>query len=135
MIPDQFIAAARSMLGVRFHHQGRHPEHGVDCAGLAVCAAAKCGFIADDHTNYQRQPAVSDFLATLAKNCERIPRGEEQPGDLLIFEFDNNPQHLAILTQPNRIIHAYALLRKVVEHDIDATWHAKLRAVFRIKEI
>jgi cell wall-associated NlpC family hydrolase len=133
MTPDEFIASARTMLGVRFHHQGRNAEHGLDCAGLAVCAAANCGFQAIDYTTYHRQPETSDFLLTLAKNCDRIQRGNQQPGDLLIFEFDNNPQHLAIMTGPNSIIHAYSLVRRVVEHDLDDTWKAKLRAVFRIR--
>lgn len=134
--PNDFVAAARSMLGLRFHHQGRSEQFGVDCAGLAVCAARKCGFEAIDFTNYKRTPNSSDFLATIRKNCVLVKAGEERPGDLWIFEFANNPQHLAIQTESNpvRIIHAYAPLRKVVEHDIDATWMERRRAVFRIKE-
>lgn len=137
MIADDFIAAARGMLGVPFKHQGRSPRFGLDCAGLAVCAARQCGLNVEDFTAYQRLPNTSDFLATLHKNCDRLLAGEERPGDLLIFEFSNNPQHLAILTAPGRIIHAYGAgaIAKVVEHDMDATWRAKQRAAFRLREI
>ena len=135
MNPDSFIAAARSMLGVPFMHQGRNAKLGVDCAGLAVLAARECGFEVEDYTDYQRTPAVSDFIDCLLRHCEIVKPGSERAGDLWIFQFAGNPQHLAIQTGPDSMIHAYALFpRKVIEHRIDEQWRAKRAMVFRIKE-
>ena len=135
MKPDEFIAAARLMLGVRFRHQGRDPVLGVDCAGLAVCAAKRCGYEAQDYTDYKRTPKASDFIAVLLRQCDRVRPGDETPGDLWVFQFENSPQHLAIQTGPRSIIHARADLRKVVEHDLDSEWLSRRVCVFRLKEL
>jgi cell wall-associated NlpC family hydrolase len=136
MTPQDFINAARSMIGVRFHHQGRHPTAGVDCAGLVVCSANKCGVTPGDYNDYQRTPISTDFIEHILKHCDVVQPGDEQPGDLWVFKFANNPQHVAIQTESNplKMIHAYAPLRKVVEHGIDATWQARRHAVYRPKE-
>ena len=136
MTTDEFIAAARSMLGVRFKHQGRSPEFGVDCAGLAACAAVKCGHEPVDRNDYARWPSFSDLLEQVKKNCDQVPPGSERPGDLMLFETAGRLQHLGILTETNppSMIHAYAPQRKVVEHRMDAEWLAKRRFIFRIRQ-
>jgi len=136
MESDEFIAAARTMLGVRWKHQGRHPQFGVDCAGFAVCAARMCGHGTIDRTDYARAPSASDFVEQLKKNGDMIRIGDEQPGDVMIFEFGGNPQHLGILTavDPPMMIHAFATARKVVEHRMDDEWLARRRFIFRLRD-
>lgn len=134
--PQEFIDAARSMLGTKFKHQGRHPKFGLDCAGLAVCSARKCGYPVVDFVAYDRMPLESDFLATLRRNCVEVPPGQERRGDLWLFKFNGNSQHVAIQTEENppTMIHAAITHRAVVEHAIDETWRARRAAVFRPKE-
>lgn len=124
------------MLGVRFHHQGRHPEAGLDCAGLCVCSAIKCGYKPADLTTYKRVPSSSDFVKLILQNCDEVSFGEERPGDLWLFSFADDPQHIAIQTEssPMTMIHAYAPLKKVVEHGMDKVWLARRHSVYRIKE-
>lgn len=136
MTPIEYIESARTMLGVPFKHQGRHERAGLDCAGLAVVAATRLGVPVHDFRAYQRIPEVSDFSATLDMNADKVPRGEERPGDIGVFQFAHNPQHMTILTMvaPRyRIIHAYGPMGKVVEHDLDATWMARLVSFHRVK--
>ncbi|MCE3608080.1 NlpC/P60 family protein [Massilia sp. P8910] len=134
---SQLVAAARTMLGVRFMHQGRHPELGLDCAGLAVCSARACGYEVIDNPEYKRAPDSSFFLEFLRANCDQVQPGDERPGDFFIFATPNRgPQHLAIMTEsePPAMIHAHGPQGKVVEHNIDAAWLRQRRHIFRIKE-
>ncbi len=41
---EDFVRVARSYIGTPFHHQGRLPGVGLDCAGVIVCALAECGY-------------------------------------------------------------------------------------------
>ena len=41
MVINDIIAQARTLIGVRFLHQGRDAAHGVDCLGLLLVVAAK----------------------------------------------------------------------------------------------
>lgn len=38
---ESVIAEARALLGVRFAHQGRHPQHGLDCLGFLLVVAER----------------------------------------------------------------------------------------------
>lgn len=136
MNKQDFIKSARKCLGTRFQHQGRMRGVGLDCAGLAVWAAKDCGEQVEDFTDYKRQPLGHELLRTLQKHCYRVPLDERQAGDILVFQFDDNPQHIAILTkeEPETIIHATIIHRAVVEHIMDPSWVNRLRYVFRFEE-
>ncbi len=134
---DDFVRSARSYIDTPFRHQGRLPGVGLDCAGVAVCAARECGEEVEDFLAYSRLPNASQFLETIGKSCDRVLKKDLLPGDLIVFEFDANPQHLAIVSgsRPLMIVHAYTPARKVVEHRADAQWMSKARAFFRIRGI
>lgn len=129
---QDLVDKCRSFVGTKFVHQGRS-KHGVDCAGLIVLSAKELGASVDDFTAYTMQPSAAVFFEYISKHADRVPDHEMQLGDLLIFEFDANPQHIAILSKVNPfyMIHAANMHRKVVEHRIDEKWMNKLRAVFR----
>lgn len=40
---ERVLAEARALLGVRFMHQGRMAEHGLDCLGLLLVVAMLSG--------------------------------------------------------------------------------------------
>lgn len=134
---DMFIATARGFLGTPFVHQGRAPGLGLDCAGVAVAAGRELGAEIDDFLGYGRVPSAGVFYEKLGQHCDRVQIREMRRGDFLIFEFDANPQHLAILTEdsPTYILHASQPHRKVVEHRMDEAWKKKIRAVFRMRGV
>ena len=71
----------------------------------------------------------------LAAAMQEIPINDIQAGDILLFSIDNNPQHLAIVSDflgDLGIIHAYAPARAVVEHALDAWWRKKIVSAFRV---
>lgn len=131
---DAFIAELRRHIGTRFKHQGRD-HFGLDCAGLVVYSAKNLGHEIEDYLAYTRIPDSKVFFEYISRSADRVALDDRRMGNLLIFEFDSNPQHVAVITQsePAYIIHAAATNRKVVEHRLDERWGAKIKAVFRPK--
>lgn len=129
MTPADFIAAARSYVGVPFRHQGR-TRHGVDCIGLVVCAARDIGLTLADRTDYPRDP---NGLLPLEMARQFAPVESTQAGDILLMRFRGEPQHVAILAGAT-LIHGYASIGRVVEHGLDAKWRRRIVATYRLKE-
>lgn len=109
------IEAARAYLGVPFRHQGR-TRRGVDCVGLVVLAATDAGFTIADRTDYSHRLTDNELLNGILSHCDSVT--SPQPGDIALFQLPNHQQHCAVVTaiDPVYILHAYAPLRKVVEH-------------------
>lgn len=126
--PEQIIATAQSYIGVRWHHQGRN-RAGVDCLGLVVCTALDNGIPAQDRFGYARQPDGKYLEAELDAQLIRI--AEPEPACVLMMRFHTEPQHVAIMADNGDIIHAYALVRKVVRHRLDVLWASRIVACYR----
>jgi cell wall-associated NlpC family hydrolase len=136
MTPDDFIAAARGMLGTPWHHQGRAPGVGIDCIGLVVCAARQCGIELPDQRGYSRDPHGM-LRPTLQAYCGD-PVRERAIGDVALFKIVNEPQHVGILTELDgvpQLLHAYLGSRCVVETPLDARWLRRLIAIYRLPEL
>jgi hypothetical protein len=131
----EFVEHARSCIGARYTHQGRDPRFGLDCAGLAVWSARQCGLEVADRLDYTRQPEAHVFLGALSQHCDRVALNALQTGDLLIFQYADNPQHLGILTSvdPLTICHAAMPARRVIEHGLADDMRSRLRMAFRFK--
>jgi NlpC/P60 family putative phage cell wall peptidase len=107
-LQNKIVIEARSWLGTRFRHQGHQKGVGCDCSGLIRGVLENViGLRYEDVWNYPHRPHAPALLELLDKYLMRIPTGEAQPGDILLFKVDNNPQHLAIKTDRG-MIHAYA---------------------------
>jgi NlpC/P60 family putative phage cell wall peptidase len=133
MTPSQtqtMIAAARRCLGTPFHHQGRIPKIGLDCIGLIVVALKAAGFDVRDRTDYARRPDGKSLVAALT-NHGAEPASNIEPGDILLFRYDNQPQHAALVTEADRMIHSFAVAGEVVETIIGDYWRRRLNGVYR----
>ena len=130
-----FVSTARSYLGTPFHHQGRVPGAGLDCAGVVVCALQEVGYSVQDRANYGRIPAGGEFTAAVLQHCDQITIDDVTVGDLMMFAFRTEPQHIAIVssTEPLRLIHSWNEVGKVVENDMDKTWQLRLRGCYRLR--
>lgn len=132
MQSDRFIAAARACIGTPFHPQGRTLGAGLDCAGLVIVAAAAAGVTLYDCTTYNIPPNAATLLYGLAQNNLQ-PEAFIVPGALLLFRVGGQPQHLAIASGADTMIHAYAPAGKVVETAIGPAWHSRLIGIFTFK--
>jgi cell wall-associated NlpC family hydrolase len=142
----KIVAEAKTWLGTAFHHQGRikinvNNKGGCDCLGLIIGVAnalsikSKTGkpLIEYDQTNYDRIPLKNILKQQLEIHLQVIDKADINYGDIVLFEFDKNPQHLAIISDKSSeitIIHAYAKSRKIVEHRLDLAWHNRIVAAY-----
>jgi len=115
---NDIVNAARKYLGVKFQHQGR-TKRGLDCLGLVVLAATDCGIVCNDRTDYSHRLDKNTLLNGVLNHCYKIDAPEF--GCVALFELSPSmQQHCAIVTSvdPLYIIHAYAPIKMVVEHNL-----------------
>ena len=103
----EILAAAESLRGQRFVHQGRN-DVGVDCVGFLRVIAEKIGLPdVEDLTDYKRQPQPEVLWKYLLKSCAEIPISEARPGDVFFMRLHSpKPRHTAMLFDEKNIIHA-----------------------------
>ena len=147
---EDIITTARSWIGTRFLHQGRLKKTtthkgGVDCLGLLIGVASELRLTDAngaplahyDNTQYTHMPDTTTLRYWLTTLLSPKPVAELAPGDVALLNMDGNPQHLAIIGQSQQgrltLIHAYAQVRKVVEHELDDVWKASLVAGYGMK--
>lgn len=129
----EVLSTARRCLGTPFRHQGRVLGVGMDCAGLIIFVARELGFAGEFfEVPYGRYPNAG----TLRSLCDRYldPIARHEPGDIVLMAWQQEPQHLAIVTDIG-IIHSYAAARKVVEHSLDTVWASRIRGSYRYRGI
>lgn len=131
------MTTARTFLGTPFRHQGRLPGAGLDCVGVVVCALKQLGYHVEDQSGYGRIPLRGRLIAAIENHCDAISQEDIQPGDLMMFAFRSEPQHIAIVSaiNPIMLIHAYQDVHRVVENGLDVTWQSRLRGCYRLRGI
>jgi cell wall-associated NlpC family hydrolase len=129
----EITAAALSMVGTRFHAQGRAPGIGLDCVGLVVCVARACGISVIDRAAYPMRPN-GELQGELESRLDRVT-DNPQEGDILLMALDREPHHVAIVISENRIVHAHAKARKTVVQSYTDYWRSVTRAVYRFKGV
>ena len=136
MIGDKIASCALEYVGTPYIHQGRKKGVGVDCAGLIVCVLQDLGlYQGGDITDYTMNPDGFLLQHTLDKHLKKVNKEELQNGDILLFKFLNNPQHLAFYISDDYMVHSYNDLEyKVIYHRLDSKWLKRLVAVYRVEE-
>jgi len=145
---QKIVACARGWIGTRFHHQGRvkkTAEHkgGVDCLGLLVGVAAELNLVGPgglplamaDENNYPHYPDTKRLRDRLLAYLSPVEISAIAPGDIVLLNVDDSPQHLAIVSDMGDglgIVHAYAPAKLVVEHRLDGWWFQRIEAAFQI---
>ena len=135
MTPDSLVAAARALLGMPFRHQARYASGYVDCAGTVVHVAETHGLTYFDQQDYPRRPGGGRLEQALdSQPClRRVALAALAAGDVVLFRFDGEPQHLGICAGPT-IIHAFESSGRVVEHDLTDLWQRRIVRVYRFQE-
>lgn len=128
---DRAIAAARRAVGSRFRPHGRDPAFGLDCVGLAALAARAAGFAGEIPGGYALRGGDAATIAAAFRAAGFVGDGPARAGDIALFATGPGQLHLAVLV-PGGIIHADAMLRRVVERPGEAPW--PMLGWWRIKE-
>jgi cell wall-associated NlpC family hydrolase len=115
MTSDEIVARARALIGVRFRPQGRDPEHGLDCIGVAMMAMG-----------VPKERVRNDYIVPSSMTADRmnekigglgfirISPAAAKPGDMLLVRPAPNALHVAVLT-PEGYLHADMRRRRTVE--------------------
>lgn len=137
---DRLDIAARRYVGVAFLHQGRNPDIGVDCVGLAkIVAVDDCGLhwlAQHDLTNYARNPNGGE-LERRIQAAFGPPVSELSPGRLVTIDFYGQSRHVGIVGEHNgrlTLIHAYGRPPSVVEHGLDEKWRRRITGIYEVRE-
>jgi cell wall-associated NlpC family hydrolase len=136
------VATARSLIGTPFRHQGRD-ERGLDCAGLLIVVAWRCGIwpAGRDVNGYGRIPDGRTLRALCDESMTPIERDALTPGDaILVCWRDGLPQHLGIAGDYRHgglsMIHAEERRRaSVIETRLMFDIHMRYVAAYRMPEV
>lgn len=131
MTGEQIVAEARRWLGTPYQHKGRIIGRCADCAAPIIGVVHACGLTYEERMDYGRVPNPRRMREELERNLIRVPIPEARDGDVLFLSWKERPHHLAIKT-PVGMLHAYNLMREVVEHPISDEWAGRIRGVYRI---
>lgn len=122
------VTEARRWVGTPWRHQARLRCVGVDCGGLVVGVAHALGLPLQDYpAAYGRLPDGVSLRRFMEANFTRLTGPEV--GAVPLMRWTKHPQHVGIVDAAGdgwSLIHAWAALRRVVEHPMDATWGAKV---------
>jgi len=131
---QQIVDCARSWKGVPFIHQGKTRD-GVDCYGFILGVVNELG-IAVNHTPINDYPRIPDgrMRNLLQEALEPRKFLDRKPGDILVFAWGGEPQHLAILASQDSVIHAYGSDQRggVVETRLAGRLLDRIRGVYAI---
>lgn len=106
--------AGLALVGTRFRLQGRDTATGLDCVGVVLAAYEAAGVRLSAIDDYGlRGVPIDRALASFSASGLR-PVENADVGSIGLFVLPAGQLHVA-LTAPARLIHADALLRRVVE--------------------
>lgn len=137
--PD-VVAAGRGWLGTPYRHQASVNGWGADCLGLVRGVWRECvGPEPEPVPAYRPDWAEIGGEETLWLAARRwlreIAVEAAEPGDVLLFRMapDACVKHCAVLSAPDRIIHAY-WGRAVVESRFAPWWRERVTHAFRFPQ-
>ncbi len=128
------VEAARECLDTKFHHQGRLVGSGLDCIGLIVHVAKRCGFPIQDCTDYGRLPYGGRLLEEITRNLDRIESPEVGAVGVFWVRRPGLEQHVAIFTDYG-MIHTYQNVGRVVETRFASPWTERLSSVWKFRRV
>lgn len=138
---EDIVAAARGWIGTPYRHQACTQGAGTDCLGLIRGVWAKLyGDMPEAPPPYSPGWAERSSVETLRDAAARHMRPaalhEARTGDVLLFRMTpHSPaKHAAILSAPDKIIHAY-WARAVTESFLIPYWQSRRAYAFQFPNL
>lgn len=144
------VTQARTWLGTKYHHQGRLKKSsnhtgGVDCIGLVIgiinelniCDSRGFCLSKYDSNNYSMSPQTTKLAEVLGYHLELVATPEIKPGDVLLFKFWKDPQHVGIVsnypTGDLGLIHCNSSSGSVIEQPLSDSWKRMITHAYRFR--
>lgn len=138
---EAIIACARAWLDTPYQHQASVKGAGCDCLGLVRGVWREFydtePLEVPPYTPDWAEETGEETLLEAAQSClVSIKREHAQPGDVLLFRMrsDAPVKHIAIMTEPQKIIHAY-WGRAVVESFLVPFWQRRWSHSFSFPKV
>ena len=106
MYHKKLLEIALSWLGTPFHYRAALKNVGTDCVGFIVGVVTELGYTIENLPKYSVDPIKTDVLFHMRHYFQEKPLSLVIPGDILLFDYLGNPQHLAFKLSDSKIIHA-----------------------------
>ena len=135
------IEAARSWIDTPYRHQHSTKGAGCDCLGL-IRGVYRELHDGEPEVMPNYSPSWGEvegrelMLEAAARHLTPVPVADRQPGDVLIFRMRRGmiAKHCGIMVTPDRMVHAYQGVDRVVECNLVPYWTSRIVGVFRYPE-
>ena len=113
--PHALVDVAKKRIGTPYRYGGNDPRKGFDCSGLVWWSYKELG------SSIPREAHEQYFMG------EPVAKGDWKAGDLVFFNTGGGraPQHVAIVTDPPKFVHAPSTGGKVREDNLEQGYWAK----------
>lgn len=137
---QEFVEAARQLIGTPFHHAARVPGVGVDCTGMVICALEAVGIAAiaaDKQGGYNTGDNIIDMEERIGRLADQVLADDITVGDCIIFRKDSMHHHMGVYTDTGMIVHAWRTsgINKVCETPIPMEWDDSFHSVWRFRDL
>ena len=140
MRQEEIVSAARAWLGTPYRHQASLKGVGADCLGLLRGVwrdlyGAEPEPLPPYTPDWAEALKTETLLMAARKHLIECPIGDAQTGDVLLFRMGlgHPAKHCAILSEPDRIVHAY-WGRSVCETRLVPWWRRRIAAAFQFPD-
>lgn len=137
MSRQEIVKIARKWIGTPYRHQASAKGIGTDCLGLVrgvwrEVIGAEPATVPPYTPDWAEALAEEQLLNAAREYLDEIPIGDAMAGDVLLFRMGlgHPAKHCAIITDVDRIIHAY-WGRTVCETRLVPWWKRRIAAAFR----
>lgn len=130
MTREEIVKQGKTWVGTRFRYQGRVKQNqnnkgGVDCLGFIIGLCDEIEYKYNGHLLsyydkivYSKQPDYNLLQEKFSEYFHKKDTKDVEIGDIVLKKINNNQYHLMLYTGKT-FIHASAITRTVVEHNID----------------
>jgi NlpC/P60 family putative phage cell wall peptidase len=132
----RIVTAARQWIGTPYHHQASHLQVGADCLGLVrgiyrTLHGAEPELPPPYSPDWAEARSEETLLAAARRHLIEILPATATGSDVLAFRWRQGlpAKHLAVLTAPDRFIHA-SEGHPVVEVRLTPRWRRRIAAAF-----
>ena len=118
---EAFACAAEGLIGTSFRLHGRDPASGLDCIGLVFASLVAIGRDPVAPRGYAlRNLSIAQWLGCAEGSGLADATGTLVRGDVLLMQPSRVQTHLMIVCDARQVVHAHALLRRIVRQPIPA---------------